>query len=217
MNEIERKKLVERLKIEGSIKSKAVEEAFLNVKRELFMPNEFIQYSYVDSAFPIGFGQTISQPTTIAITLEMLSVEPNNKCLEIGSGCGYVLALLAQLTKRKSNVFGVELIKELFELSKKNLLLSGNEQIRVFYGDGSNGLPEFKPFDRILLSCAAKEIPEPLIEQLNENGIIVAPLGSKFTQELVAFKKEKNELKEIERKGYFVFVSLRGKYGFKPL
>lgn len=213
----QRKKLVESMKLEGTIKSKAVEKAFLSVKREFFMPNDLIQYAYLDNAFPIGFGQTISQPTTIAISLEMLSVENGNKVLEVGSGCGYVLALLAELSGRHLNVFGVELLEELVSLARQNLLHAHYEQVKVFKGDGNNGLPVYAPFDRILLSCAAREIPKPLIEQLNEGGLIVAPLGSRFTQELVAFKKENNKLVELERKGFFVFVALRGKYGFLPL
>lgn len=180
--------------------------AFSKVKRENFVPKEAKEYSYEDTALSIGKGQTISQPYTIAMMFSLLGLRKGQKVLEIGSGCGYVLALLSEITGEKGEVFGVEIIKELIEMSKNNL--KGYRNIEVYNKNGRLGLKEKAPFDRILISSASNEIPEKLIHQLKNNGMIVAPLGSEFEQSLTAFKKVQGKLKIKKEISGFIFVPL---------
>jgi protein-L-isoaspartate(D-aspartate) O-methyltransferase len=211
--ELKRKQLVEYMKSLGVIESKEIEKAFLKIKREIFFPSNIKQFAYADEAFPIGFNQTISQPSTIAIMLELLEPGPGMKILEVGSGCGYVLALLSQIVEKKGKVFGVELLKELVEQSKENLKLHGIKNVKVFQGDGAHGLKEFAPFDRILISAACPFIPKPLFDQVIEKGLIVAPVGDSFTQEMLVMKKINGKpVKKPYLKTLFRFVPLKSKY-----
>jgi len=162
----QRKELVQGMLQRGALKSKNVKQAFLSVKREEFFPQELLRNAYVDSAFPIGYGQTISQPSTIGIMLELLEVRKGQKVLEIGAGCGYVLALLSELVGKKGSVFGVDLVEELAGLSAKNLANAGYGNIAVRHGDGRQSWLKEAPFDRILVSAACNEIPAELVEQL---------------------------------------------------
>ncbi len=208
-----RKQLVEF--IEFNISSPLVKKAFLNVQRELFVPEGMRDSAYIDDALPIGFGQTISQPSTIAIMLDMLELRECQKVLEVGSGCGYVLALLSEIVGEKGKVFGIEKLKELAEISRKNLLLQGTKNISVIEGDGSIGLPEQAPFDRIIASAACPFVPKPLFDQLIEGGIIVAPVGDLYTQEIQQLKKKNGKpLKKAYPGTFFSFVPLKGKFGF---
>ena len=197
----QRKRLVEEMKRGSAVKSESVEKAFLAVKRELFFSEESNHYAYADAAFPIGLGQTISQPSTIAAMLEALDANPGQSVLEIGSGSGYVLALLSELVGGKGSVFAIELLRELHQKAAKTVALLTYRNIFMKCGDGTLGWEEKAPFDRILVSAACEEIPKPLAEQLREGGKIVAPLGNKFTQELVCMQKQKSALKEISRQG----------------
>ena len=172
------------------------------IPRENFIPSELKKHAYEDTALPIGEGQTISQPYTIAIMLSLLELKRGQKVLEIGSGCGYVLALISKITQGK--VFGIEIIKELVEKSKESLKEYKN--VKIYNRDGSEGIPEESPFDRIIISAAGKEIPKKLISQLKNNGIIVAPIGSRYEQSLIAFKKIKNKLTIEKEIPGFVFV-----------
>lgn len=207
--EEQRKKLVKSMRLQN----KALEKAFLAVKRQEFFLPAMRHHSYVDSAFPIGFGQTISQPITIAIMLEMLDLRPGNTVLEVGSGSGYVLALLSRLVGEKGKVYGVELMHELEQKAKKKLLELGYKNVFMNCCDGTLGWKEQAEFDRILVSAACKEIPKPLIEQLREKGKIVAPIGRSFYSEIVLLQKEKGKAVEKERKCCFAFVPLKGKLG----
>ncbi len=214
--EEQRKQLVELMNSTQVIQSENVKTAFLNVKRELFIPEQLQADAYYDGALPLGFGQTISQPSTIAIMLEMLKVEKGFKVLEVGSGCGYVTALLSELVGLEGKVFGMEIVPELVEISKKNLEKQGVKNVSIIQGDGSKGLQEKAPFERILISSASPFIPKPLLEQLSEKGICVAPIGDESSQEMISIIKSKNEL--IQEKypfSAFVFVPLKGEHGFK--
>lgn len=195
-NIMEKEELIESLKSNGF--SKSIIKAFKKVKRERYVPPLFEKYVYEDSPIPIGFGQTVSQPYTIAIMFSLLEIEDNQKILEIGSGSGYVLELLATLSKR-SEIYGVERIKELAEQSKKNL--SDYKNVRILNQDGSKGLKEKAPFDRIIVSAASTKLPYQLIDQLKVNGILVAPVGNS----LVQIKKDREDIKSIEG---FQFVPL---------
>ena len=188
--------------------SKEILSAFEKVKRENFVPENMKDRAYEDTALPIGFKQAISQPYTIATMFSLLKIKKGQKILEIGSGCGYVLALLSEIVGRKGKVFGIEIIQNLFEESKKNL--KNYKNIKVYFGDGKLGLPEEKPFDAIIISAAYNKIPERLIEQLKENGIITAPLGNKYGQSLVAYQKVNGKLKLKKEIPGFIFVPLVG-------
>ncbi|MEK6973295.1 MAG: protein-L-isoaspartate(D-aspartate) O-methyltransferase [archaeon] len=210
-----RKLLIESMLLSGAIKSSSVKKAFLSVNREEFFPKDILEYSYADSAFSIGYNQTISQPSTIAMMLELLAVEKNQNVLEIGAGSGYVLALLAEIVGKKGKVYGIDIVPELAMNARTTLAKLGYENIEIYHSDGTLGLKDFSPFDRILFSAACPEIPKPVINQLNKNGIIVAPVG-KYQQWMHILKKD-SEGKisgEVSDLGPFVFVPLKGKYGF---
>ena len=181
-------------------------KVFENVERERFVPEKFKEQSYEDIPLPIGQGQTISQPYTIAFMLMMLEIpkeSENNKdlsVLEIGSGSGYVLALLKELIPQ-GKIYGIERIKEIAEKSQK--ILEENKNIQIIHGNGSKGLPEKSPFDRILVSARCKTIPQKLVNQLRYNSVLVAPVGNS----LVVVKKKSGE-NEITKYPGFSFVPL---------
>lgn len=213
--ELKRRNLVMHLKSSGAVKSALIEEAFAKVKREFFLPLNQKPYAYADQAMPIGFNQTISQPSTIAVMLELLELKKGLKVLEIGSGSGYVCALLKEIVG-EGKVFGMEMVKELAEQSLANLKNAGIEGVEIVQGDGSVGYMEEAPFERILVSAACGFIPKPLFEQLVEGGLIVAPVGDKYTQEMqILHKINGKPVKEKYLHNYFVFVPLKGKQGWK--
>ena len=180
--------------------------AFLKVKREGFVLEEFKEEAYSDIALPIFSEQTISQPTTVMLMLNYLDVFKGCKVLEIGSGSGYVCALLSELG---CNVVGVEVDSALVSFSKKNL--RGYKNVKIVLGDGSVGYSEDSPYDRILYSCACPSIPEVVLKQLKRDGVLVAPVGS-GVQKLVRIREGKREVL-----GDFVFVPLKGELGFKKI
>lgn len=193
-----KKQLIEGLKAEGF--GDDIINAFSKVKREDFIPIEFRESAYEDIPLPIGLGQTISQPYTIAFMLNLLELHDNLKILEIGSGSGYVLALINEISKN-SKIFGVEIVKEISEKSKK--VLKNYKNIKVVHGNGINGLKQKAPLDRILISASADEIPEHLYSQLKDNGILVCVVGNSIYQ----IKKLKGKIIKKEFPG-FVFVPL---------
>lgn len=178
--------------------------AFEKVPREKFIPQMMQFLAYEDNALPIGHNQTISQPYTIAVMLDMLDIKKDQKVLEIGSGSGYALALISELVGENGKVYGLEIVNDLMEKSKKPL--SPYKNVRVFYGDGRFGIFEKAPFDRIIISAALQEIPRELVTQLNDGGIIVAPVGPSNMQSIVAYKKVNKELTVIDHVDGFVFV-----------
>ena len=211
--------------------SKEILNAFLKVKRESFVPEKIRTHAYEDTALPIGRGQTISQPYTIAMMLSLLKLKEGQKVLEAGSGCGYVLALISEIVGSRGRVFGIEIIKELVENSRKNL--KNYKNIKVYNKNGTDGLSKEEiatfvggnekrrrsgirgksaretagslAFDRILISAACEKIPEKLLSQLKDKGIIVAPVGL-YEQSLVAVQKKKNKFIIKEKIPGFVFV-----------
>lgn len=203
----QRKNLVSRMRL----KNREIKKALLSVQREKFFPEPIRANAYADTAFPIGFGQTISQPSTIAAMLELLSAEKGNKVLEVGAGSGYVAALLSELVGNAGNVFGIELLFELQQKAMKTLSKLGYKNIELKTGDGAQGWKEKAPFDRILISAACPQVPQALIEQLSEGGKLVAPIGGAFSQELVLLQKEKGKVSEKARKCCYMFVPLKGK------
>ncbi len=199
---MEKTNLLKKLKEKGF--SKDILNAFEKVSRENFVPSRLRSRAYEDVPLPIGFGQTISQPYTIAIMLSLLDVKKGQKVLEVGSGSGYVLALLSHLVGKSGKIFGVEVISQLAERSKA--LLQNYKNVEVYNRNGSKGLPEHAPFDRILVSAACREVPQALLEQLKEHGILVLPLGPSFEQSLVAIEKTKGRFTVRNKLPGFVFV-----------
>lgn len=191
----------------NSLKNKGFHEriisAFEKVKREDFVQENMKKLAYEDIALPISESETISQPSTIALALSLLKIKENQKVLEIGSGCGYVLALLSEIVGEKGSVFGVEIVKNLFENSIKNLR---NYKNIIIYNRSGNIKFDEAPFNRILISAALEEVPKEILEQLDENGILVAPVGPGFMQTLTAIRRvDKKFVIEKEIPG-FIFV-----------
>ncbi|RPI44387.1 MAG: protein-L-isoaspartate(D-aspartate) O-methyltransferase [Bacteroidetes bacterium] len=202
-----RKKLIESLRAKG-IREENVLEAMDRVPRHLFMDSSFLNFSYTDKAFPIAAGQTISQPYTVAFQTELLNVEKHCKILEVGTGSGYQTAVLLELGAR---VYTVERQRELFLAAQKTL---GSLKYKplFFYGDGYEGLPAYAPFDRILLTAAAPETPQTLLEQLAEGGIMVLPEGDRFGQKMIRIVRKTDGIYDRSEHGHFSFVPLlRGK------
>jgi|SRR3989344_2839940 len=178
--------------------------AFSKVKRENFVNTNMKNMAYENIALPISESETISQPSTIALALSMLKPKENQKILEIGSGCGYVLALISEIVGENGKVFGVEIVKELAERSRINL--KNYKNIEIFNLNGNKGLLERAPFNRILISAALEEVPNKILSQLDEKGILVAPIGPGFMQTLTSIRKiEENFIIEKEIPG-FIFV-----------
>jgi len=193
----------------GALKSKPIIDAFLKVRREEFFLENMKNLSYIDSAFPIGYGQTISQPSTIAAMLELLDAKPSQKVLEVGAGSGYVLALLSEIVGKNGRVIGIERVPELAKRANHTLKNLGYKNIDVVLSDGSKGLKNEAPFDRILVSAACPKVPDELIKQLAPGGRIVAPVGSRWMQQMQVIEKDlQGNTKSFFAPGYFVFVPL---------
>ncbi|MEX0982122.1 MAG: protein-L-isoaspartate(D-aspartate) O-methyltransferase [Bacteroidales bacterium] len=198
-----RQKLIDSLKEKG-IKNEKVLEAMNRVPRHLFMDSGFINHSYTDKAFPIAAGQTISQPYTVAFQTELLDPRKHQKILEIGTGSGYQTAVLLELGTR---VYTVERIKELY-LNARDQLMPLGYRPGFYYGDGYEGLPAFAPFDRILVTAGANDIPGKLLEQLAVGGKMVVPVGNRSGQKMLLLeKKSEKEIVPTEH-GRFAFVPL---------
>lgn len=197
-----KQQLIESLKERGF--SKQILDAFAKVKRENFIPEKSRDMAYEDTPLSIGKGQTISQPYTIAMMFSLLNLRKDQKVLEIGSGCGYALALLSEIVGEGGEVYGIEIVKELAQKSKQNLKDYNN--IKVYHGNGADGLPDHAPFDRILISAGCREVPDEVFSQLKENGILVAPMGPGRELALVSIRKINKKKTVIERIPGFVFV-----------
>ncbi|WP_372775438.1 protein-L-isoaspartate(D-aspartate) O-methyltransferase [Mangrovibacterium sp.] len=198
-----RKRLVEGLRIKG-IKDERVLKAISKVPRHLFMDSGFIQFAYKDQAFPIGAGQTISQPYTVAFQTCLLQLQQNDKVLEVGTGSGYQAAVLVEMG---ANVYTIERQRELFLKVQQQLPALGYFP-KFFYGDGYKGLPTYGPFDKIIVTAGAPVIPEDLMQQLSIGGRMVIPLGPTDRQTMtLVVRVGENEFKK-ETHGTFVFVPM---------
>ncbi len=185
--------------------------AFRKVPRHLFLPPERRGDAYGDFAVPIGSGQTISQPLMVAIMTEKLGLTGKESVLEIGTGSGYQTAILAELADR---VYSVERIPALAGSARRVLEEQGYHNVLVRVGDGTMGWPEYAPFDRILVTAGAPEIPAPLVEQLAEGGTLLVPVGSESLQALTAVKREGGGTIVTPLTGC-VFVKLIGRHGWQ--
>ncbi len=198
-----RKKLVETIRNKG-IRDERVLNAIGLIPRHFFMDSSFIQFSYKDQAFPIGEGQTISQPYTVAFQTELLEVSPRDRVLEVGTGSGYQTAVLLELG---ASVYTIERQRKLF-LKAQAILGDLGYKPYFFYGDGYQGKASYGPFDRILVTAAAGEIPDSLMKQLKIGGILVIPVGGEQGQEMLRIvRKGKDEFERTEH-GSFAFVPL---------
>ncbi|MBI4043661.1 MAG: protein-L-isoaspartate(D-aspartate) O-methyltransferase [Candidatus Diapherotrites archaeon] len=213
--ERKRAQLVEYLKSTHALVSKDIEEAFARVPRELFLPFSLRTQAYEDEAIPLLASQTVSQPSTLATMLEALQVKKEMNVLEVGSGSGYVCALLAELVGPKGRVTGMELLPALAETAQSNLRQTPYTNIQTVQGDGTLGFEPNTPYDRVLVSAAAPFVPKPLFSQLKEGGRIVAPVGEKFVQTLqIVEKKNGKLLKKDVHPFTYQFVPLKGKHGW---
>jgi protein-L-isoaspartate(D-aspartate) O-methyltransferase len=201
-----RKKLVQGIHTKG-ITDDRVLDAILEVPRHFFLESAFDEKAYEDRAFPIGEGQTISQPYTVAYQSQLLEVQPFMKVLEIGTGSAYQAVVLAEMG---AQVYTIERQKKLFEANKKFEFLKKYSSIKFFYGDGYEGLPTYAPFDRVLITAAAPEIPQKLIEQLKPGGMMVIPLGSGDIQRMMRITKLENGSLKEEVFDHFSFVPMIG-------
>jgi protein-L-isoaspartate(D-aspartate) O-methyltransferase len=198
-----RKKLVEELRSKG-ITDEEVLRAINVVPRHLFMDPAFLNHAYVDKAFPISSGQTISQPYTVAVQTSLLQVNKRDKILEIGTGSGYQAAILAEMGAK---VYTVERFRELY-LKAQRILSSLGYSADFFYGDGHAGKPQYGPFDGIVITAAAKEVPDDLLKQLRPGGRLVVPLGDSNSQVMTRIIRTGEDEFEYSSHGYFVFVPM---------
>ena len=205
-----RRALVAELRKKG-IQSERVLEAINTLPRHFFFDTALISHAYEDKAFPIGEGQTISQPYTVAFQTQLLDVKPGDKILEIGTGSGYQAGILHLLG---AEVFTIEYQKKLFDHTSRFLQRLGI-QMHLFYGDGTGGLPAHAPYDKIIVTAGAPVVPEALIQQLKVGGILVIPVGDRKRQAMVKITKKTS--KEIQREEFegFAFVPLLGRDGWK--
>ena len=205
----QRKALVETIKSKG-INDQAVLDAINTFPRHFFFDSALHSHAYEDKAFPSGEGQTISQPYTVAFQTELLEVAPGNKVLEIGTGSGYQAAILYLLG---ADVHSVEVNRKLYETARKFLPKVG-VSANLYLGDGTMGLPEKAPFDRILVTAGAPVVPDALVQQLKEEGKMVIPVGNRITQKMLRITKQADGKTSQEEFDNFSFVPLLGKEGW---
>ena len=219
MTEIEKKyrtainDLIIYLKNSKFLTNERVESALRNIPRHEFVPESELDYAYNNEPLPIMKNQTISQPGVVTRMTEWLDVKHGQKILEIGTGSGWQSAILSYLVGT-GNVYSIERHPELVKFAQENLKKLHIDNVHVILDDGSIGYSEASPYDRIIITAACTEIPVPLLDQLSENGLIIAPVGDS-SQSLVLLQKTSKGMIEIKKQSKYVFVPLRGKFGKK--
>jgi protein-L-isoaspartate(D-aspartate) O-methyltransferase len=213
----QRRNVVTSLERLGYLPDPKVKRAMLKVKREDFVPEENIASAYIDMPLSIPGGGTISAPHMHAISLCALKLKPGEKFLEVGAGSGIILAYAKEIVGMEGKVFGIEINKESYKFAKENLKRAGYEKkVKMIHEDGSQGLPEEAPFDKVLISAASPQLPEPIKEQVKVGGVVVAVVGPPYgEQELVYFEKTKDGSWKSKNLGGVIFVPLLGKFGWK--
>jgi protein-L-isoaspartate(D-aspartate) O-methyltransferase len=201
-----RKKLVETVRSKG-ITDEKVLEAIERIPRHFFLDSAFDEVAYEDKAFPIAEHQTISQPYTVAYQSQLLELKPFEKVLEIGTGSAYQASVLAELGVQ---VYTIERQKKLFESNKRFDYIKRYPNIKFFYGDGYEGLPTFAPFDKVLITAAAPEIPQKLVQQMKTGGMMVIPVGTGEVQVMKRMTKQKDGSLKEEIFDRFSFVPMLG-------
>ena len=205
-----RRALVRSLLKKG-ISDTRVLSALEKVPRHIFFDKAFLEHAYQDKAFPIGEGQTISQPYTVAVQTELLDISPGEKVLEIGTGSGYQCCVLLELGAK---VYTIEYVKALY-LQAKELLSGMGYDAYFIHGDGSKGFRAFAPFDKIIVTAGAPSIPDILIDQLSDQGKLVIPVGGSERQKMVTIEKRPGNKIIKQEHNYFSFVPLLGEQGWK--
>jgi len=198
-----RKQLVETVRAKG-IDNEEILSAIGKIPRHLFLDSSFLEFAYQDKPFPIGSGQTISQPYTVAFQTQLLEVKENDKILEVGTGSGYQACVLEEVGAK---VFSIERQRKLY-LKYKKFLASLGYKAKIFYGDGYKGLPSFAPFDKILITAGAPDLPKELADQLKPGGMIVVPIGNGGIQIMTRFIKQADGSLIKEEHGTFRFVPM---------
>ena len=196
--------------VEKGIRDEAVLKAIQSVPRHYFFEKAFLEHAYQDKAFPIGEGQTISQPYTVAFQSQLLEIKPNDKVLEIGTGSGYQCCILLEMGAK---VYTIEYNKVLHQQAKRFLNQMGY-QARFQLGDGSQGWPTFAPYDKIIVTAGAPNLPGALVEQLKPGGILVIPVGDEEHQQMIKIRKGLDGKIKQESHDFFRFVPLVGKFGW---
>lgn len=204
--------MVEEQLIRRGISNPGVLQAMGNVPREEFIPESFRHKAYEDMALPIGGGQTISQPYMVALMTELLSLSGTEKILEVGTGSGYQAAVLSLLARE---IYTIEFYPAISGRAEKILSTLGCRNVHCRNGDGTMGIPEEAPFDGIIVTAGAPDVPRPLLGQMKEGTILVIPVGDRHSQVLIKGVKEKGQLRKEETISC-VFVPLIGKYGWEP-
>lgn len=224
MEKTDWEKLIENLTKDGVLHSSQVIKAIRSIPREKFLPENMQSYGAVDTPLPIGFGQTASAPHMVSIMNEALRLEIGHKVLEVGAGSGWHAATIAETIAPRDaprsnwgHVYTVEIIQDLAEYARKNIMKVGyGDRVTIVCADGSMGYPERAPYDRVVVTAAAPDIPKPLLEQLKPNGIMLIPVGSaSLFQNLVRVKKKSDGKVEEENLGGVAFVPLTGHYGHR--
>jgi protein-L-isoaspartate(D-aspartate) O-methyltransferase len=189
----QRQRMVEQQLKPRGIKDDRVLAAMARVPREEFVPADEQGDAYKDGPLPIGFDQTISQPYIVAFMTEQLRLKPSDRLLEIGSGSGYQAAVLAELV---ADVYTIEIVEPLAKTAEATLQRLGYKNVHLRVGDGYQGWPEEAPFDAIIVTCAPDKVPQPLLDQLKDDGRMVIPVGERFAQQLYLLEKKNGQLKE---------------------
>jgi protein-L-isoaspartate(D-aspartate) O-methyltransferase len=189
--EARRKEMVARFVRAGYVTDERIVAAMLAVPREDFVPEDYREDAYMDTPLPIGYGQTISAPSIVAMMTELLEPAEETVVLEIGTGCGYQAAVLSKLVK---HVYTVEIVAPLARDTAERLKAGGYANVSVRLGDGYKGWPERAPFDAIIVTCAPERVPAPLVEQLKDGGRMAIPVGGAWQQELYLLRKEKGQV-----------------------
>lgn len=203
-------RLIKKLR-ENGITDERVLDAFRKVPRHEFVDGAMFKQAYDDNALPIGFGQTISQPTVVALMTQLLKLQRDEKILEIGTGSGFQTAILSQFSRR---VYTIERHKELGDATRKRLREMGYQNVVFKIGDGTAGWSQHAPFDKIIVTAGAPVVPQTLAEQLANGGVMLIPTGDRQKQELLVYTKHANVLK-CESAGSVAFVPLIGTHGWK--
>ena len=189
----ERQQMVQRQLMARGIHEERVLNAMAKVPREEFVPPDSRAASYEDGPLPIGYGQTISQPYIVAFMTEQLRPKPSDRVLEVGTGSGYQAAILAELV---SEVYSIEIVEPLAKSAEATLQRLGYKNVHVKIGDGYKGWPEEGLFDAIIVTCAPDKVPQPLVDQLKDDGRMVIPVGERFAQQLYLLEKKNGQLKQ---------------------
>ncbi len=211
--QIELNELITFLRDSRFLNDDNVESAFRDIPRHEFVPTSELDRAYYNEPLSIMKGQTISQPGVVSRMTEWLDLKDGQKILEIGTGSAWQTAILSYLVGT-GTVYSVERHPELVKFARENLEKLGIDNVHVILGDGSLGYPQASPYDRIIITAACTEIPLPLLEQLGENGLIIAPVGG-HSQSLVLLKKTSEGIIEIKHQPNYIFVPLLGKFGKK--